>query len=117
MRESVSRSSRFICRRTIKPFPFKPFSKGDLMEEIDYEEIAAIPAYEKEMEIPVKGLYDKQFIIVKLRDNKYILYRGERQSQRNFIGVFMTLDNVYDAISRRCKKERLNKCQTKLLIN
>lgn len=71
--------------------------------------------HDKEMEIPVKGLYDKDFLIVKMKHNKYVLYRGERQTNKNFIGVMSSLDDVYDAIAARCKKERLDKCQTRLI--
>ena len=85
-------------------------------EELTYEEIIEASVREREMEIPVTGMYNMKFIIVKMRGDKYALYRGERQTQRNFIGIFRTLDNTYDAIYRRCKKEKSNKCQTKLII-
>lgn len=84
--------------------------------EVDYEEIAQISTRDREMEIPVTGLYGMKFIIVKIRSNKYVLYFGERQTQRGFIGVFQTLDDTYDAIARKCKKEKRDKCQTRLIV-
>lgn len=84
--------------------------------EMSYEEIAEVSARDREMEIPVTGLYGMKFIIVKIRSNKYVLYFGERQTQRGFVGVFKTLDDTYDAISRKCKKEKCDKCQTRLIV-
>lgn len=69
-----------------------------------------------EQHIPITGLYGMKFLIVKINSQKWLLYRGERDTARNYIGTFATLDNVYDAVSRRCHKERYDKCQTKLQI-
>lgn len=76
--------------------------------EIEYDEILALPVWAKEQVIPTIGLYGKVFTIVKLIDDKYILYRGEKQTQRNFIGIFNNLDDTYTAINARCKKEKAN---------
>ena len=76
--------------------------------EIEYDEILALPVWAKEQVILTIGLYGKVFTIVKLKDDKYILYRGEKQTQRNFIGIFNNLDDTYTAINARCKKEKTN---------
>ena len=83
---------------------------------MEMEEIEALQIKDREMEIQVTGLYGMKFIIVKMRHDKHALYFGERQSARSFVGVFQTLDDTYEAISRKCKKEKCNKCQTKLII-
>lgn len=83
---------------------------------MEYEEIAALPTWAKETEIPITGLYGMKFLIVKIKNNKYVLYRGEKQTNRNFIGVYSNLDDLYEGVSKRCKKERCDKCQTKLKI-
>ena len=69
-----------------------------------------------EEHIPITGLYGMKFLIVKINSQKYLLFRGERDNARSFIGTYATLDNVYDAVSRRCHKERSDKCQTKLTV-
>lgn len=69
-----------------------------------------------EQRIPITGLYGMKFLIIKINGDKYLLYRGERDTARNYIGTFANLDNLYDAVARRCHKERSDKCQTKLTV-
>jgi len=83
---------------------------------MEIEEIEALRIKDREMEIPVTGLYGMKFIIVKMKMDKYALYSGEKQTARAFVGVFKSLDKTYDAIERKCKKEKCDKCQTKLII-
>lgn len=84
---------------------------------MDEEEFATVPVWEREQVIRITGPYRKPFTIVKLLDDKYILYRGERETQRNFIGIFSSLDSVYEAMERKAKRERELEKKVRKLTN
>jgi len=84
---------------------------------MDEEEFATVPVWEKEQVIHIKGLHDTDFTIVKLLDNKYILYIGLKEIQRNFIGIFNSFDDVFDAMDRKAHKEHEKMKKLRKLTN
>ena len=53
---------------------------------------------EREQTIEITGLFGIKFIAVKLNENKFMLYQGEKETMKNYIGTLNSLDNVYDAV-------------------